>query len=189
MRKQKTIVLYNEYGLRRCTKCLQYKELYDFHKFAKSTDGLKSMCKTCVKSYDKEENLTKLALPPKVVGEMIHCRWCKEYLFESSFGKGKTYCKSCSSKIGHTNNIKRFGLTPEQYIDISNAQDNVCKICGSEDGSGKRLSVDHDHSCCFGPSSCGKCIRGLLCSRCNKTLGMVNDDASMLNKMVAYLSS
>ena len=118
-------------------------------------------------------------------GIKIQCRWCKEYLESNSFGKNTTYCKECSLKVGHRNNIRRFNLTPEQYIDLSNAQNNVCKICNNSEN--KRLSIDHDHSCCNGQFSCGKCIRGLICSRCNRTLGMVNDDKELLQKMIRYL--
>ena len=148
-----------------------------------------SWCMSCQVAYDKRKNSPKRVFPEKVVDGMIHCRWCKKYLAESEFGKGKTYCKSCSSNIGHTSNLKRFGLTPEQYIDIANAQNNLCKICGSEEKAGRRLSVDHDHSCCHGQNSCGKCIRGLLCTRCNKTLGMTKDNKELLSKMIDYLST
>jgi len=32
------------------------------------------------------------------------------------------------------------------------------------------LNVDHDHSCCGATHGCKKCIRGLLCSHCNRFL-------------------
>ena len=172
--------------MKQCTKCWETKSFSDFHKKSATPDGYAYHCKQCVREYDAKEYDDKRVYERKIIDGKIHCRWCKLYLDENQFGKTKTYCKSCANTIGHTSNIKRYGISPEQYIDMSNAQNNVCKICGSADS--KRLSVDHDHSCCPNSSSCGKCIRGLLCHRCNKTLGMVNDDVTVLQKMIQYLS-
>jgi hypothetical protein len=171
--------------MKTCTKCQTLKNFSEFHKYYKSADGYKPHCKSCVREYDLSEHDAKRVFDRKVQGIKMQCRWCKEYLESNSFGKNTTYCKECSLKVGHRNNIRRFNLTPEQYIDLSNAQNNVCKICNNSEN--KRLSIDHDHSCCNGQFSCGKCIRGLICSRCNRTLGMVNDDKELLQKMIRYL--
>jgi hypothetical protein len=81
--------------------------------------------------------------------------------------------------------MKKLGITVERYIQLEKEQDYKCKICGEKDN--KRLSVDHDHSCCNSFPACGDCIRGLLCSRCNRTLGMVDDSEDLLAKMIEYL--
>lgn len=173
--------------MKTCTKCNTNKPYSEFHKFYKSPDGYKPHCKSCVREYDMKEHDPKRVFDRKMQGTQMQCRWCKQYLEQNSFGKNKTYCKECSNKIGHTNNLKRFGLTPDQYIDMSNNQNNVCKVCGNEEKQNKRLAVDHDHNCCDGAFSCGKCIRGLLCSRCNKALGMINDDIDLLENFINYL--
>jgi hypothetical protein len=49
--------------------------------------------------------------------------------------------------------------------------------------------VDHDHACCPGTRSCGKCIRGMLCNRCNTGLGMFLDDPNRLRHAASYLES
>lgn len=68
-------------------------------------------------------------------------------------------------------------------------QDGRCANLGCRiDNPGKRgWMVDHDHSCCAGNRSCGKCVRGLLCTRCNVMLGMSRDSVSALLGGASYL--
>lgn len=70
-------------------------------------------------------------------------------------------------------NLARYGLTIEQFRDIMTRQAAMCAICGRPQNTSEnlRLAIDHDHNCCPPRQSCGKCIRGLLCSRCNSALG------------------
>lgn len=61
------------------------------------------------------------------------------------------------------------------------AQGGRCAICsgvGTQRG-GRPLGVDHDHTTLN--------VRGLLCSNCNTTLGLMGDDAERLNLAAAYL--
>lgn len=69
----------------------------------------------------------------------------------------------------------RYGLTEQEYDELSTSQGGVCAICGNPCPSGRRLAVDHDHGCCPGRISCGKCLRGLLCTPCNQHLGILED--------------
>jgi len=186
MRKQYTRVQYKN-NKKQCTNCGVYKNTSNFHKYSKAQDKLKPWCKSCVREYDQIEDDPKRAMPRKKQGALIHCRRCERYLDKSHFWSRNTYCKECTPIIGHIQNLKKYGLTRDQYVDLEKSQNNVCKICGESETKRKRLSVDHDHSCCSGISSCGKCIRGLLCSRCNMVLGQVNDDKNLLEKMIKYL--
>lgn len=84
-----------------------------------------------------------------------------------------------------------YNITLDDYERIAAAQGNVCIVCKKpqEQGRVKRLHVDHDHKHCPGRKSCGKCIRGLTCRRCNLVLGEVKDDIKLLKAMINYLRS
>lgn len=81
--------------------------------------------------------------------------------------------------------IKRYGITLDVYDQMVEDRGGRCDICGSVPE--KRLHVDHDHTCCPGRRSCGKCIRGLLCSKCNLALGGFNDSLDLLISAVNYI--
>ena len=77
---------------------------------------------------------------------------------------------------------KRYGLTPEQFLALLKTQDRKCAICGSSNPQSKQhgtFIVDHSHET-------GK-IRGLLCSPCNRALGLMKDRADVLEKAAQYV--
>lgn len=87
-------------------------------------------------------------------------------------------------------NLWKFGLTSETFDELLAAQGGRCAVCGTDDPKGNRVStwtVDHDHTCCPGKRSCGRCVRGLLCNRCNRAVGLLGDDPAALAAAAAYL--
>lgn len=81
-----------------------------------------------------------------------------------------------------------YGLTLEEYRKLYEAQGRRCAICRRATGATKRLAVDHDHSCCPGPTSCGGCVRGLLCGPCNGMLAHARDDGDLFRRAIRYLA-
>ena len=75
--------------------------------------------------------------------------------------------------------VRNFGLKVEQYEKMFKDQNGACAICEKQDTNGKRLAVDHDHKT-------GK-IRGLLCDRCNRGIGLMQESISSLHNAVRYL--
>lgn len=78
--------------------------------------------------------------------------------------------------------LKRYGLTPEQYEEMLEAQGGVCTICGGAPGPvgpASVLVVDHDHET--------NLVRGLLCANCNSGLGYMQDNPAILERAAEYL--
>jgi len=73
-----------------------------------------------------------------------------------------------------------YGITPEQYDEMFDAQKGVCAICEAPPNK-KRLNIDHDHKT-------GK-VRGLLCAPCNRWIGRMGDDPERILQAVAYLEA
>jgi hypothetical protein len=177
--------------MKTCPKCGVSKPFDNFYINRSARSGYNSYCKECDKKRLKErhQKTYNSIFPKKIVDNKVHCRRCDQYLDKEHFGFNKTYCKECMIALGHIGNLKKYGLSRDDYVVMEFEQNGVCKICGNEEKHNKRLSVDHDHSCCEGQVSCGKCIRGLLCNQCNKTLGLVKDDVQRLQAMIDYLTT
>lgn len=77
----------------------------------------------------------------------------------------------------------KYGLTAEAYDGLVERQGGRCAICRGEGP----FHVDHDHACCSGHRTCGRCIRGLLCAHCNRMLGSAKDQPAVLLAAAEYL--
>jgi hypothetical protein len=88
--------------------------------------------------------------------------------------------------------LQKFNITVEQYDALFQAQGGLCAICRQPETARHRgrgrviaLAVDHNHNCCPERGySCGKCIRGLLCDRCN--FGRWPEDPAILRAAADY---
>ena len=86
----------------------------------------------------------------------------------------------------------QYGISLDQLKKRLAKQDHKCSICQRKlkiSGVGKHenFAVDHDHACCSGARSCGRCIRALLCTNCNWGLGQFGDNPRRLRKAARYL--
>lgn len=88
------------------------------------------------------------------------------------------------AEIKRRGSIYRYGVDIEELLA---GQGGLCALCGTDDALGKGWMVDHDHKCCPGTKTCGKCTRGVLCAPCNLGLGQFGDDANRLMSAAAYL--
>lgn len=115
---------------------------------------------------------------------------------DDQFDEGRNQCKKCRNKYARESglnwkrNLKsRYNISEQEYYQLLEDQNGVCAICGRENYDGRRLDVDHDHSCCSGEKSCGMCVRGLLCGKCNKAIGALSDSIELLKSAITYLET
>lgn len=87
----------------------------------------------------------------------------------------KGYCAD------HYRIYNTFKLKPEDYEKVNEQQGGVCAICKNKCLTGYRLSVDHDHKT--------NLFRGLLCGKCNKGIGMFDDNVKLLESAISYLKT
>lgn len=85
--------------------------------------------------------------------------------------------------------VKHYNITIEQYDLLLEKQNGVCAICFQECKSGRELAVDHDHSCCAGKTSCGDCVRGLLCTKCNTAIGLLDYSVNRMQSAITYVTN
>jgi Recombination endonuclease VII len=103
---------------------------------------------------ERQRQRTAAARPTRVVAPEVKARWNKAHRFV------------------------RLGMTEEQFDAMLKAQDYACGMCFEPFEEDERIFADHDHACCpTDPTghtrSCGRCLRGLLCFRCNTALGYI----------------
>jgi hypothetical protein len=126
-----------------------------------------------------------------------HCTSCGVFKLANDFSLEKdsrsvggismrSQCRPCREHIKWKSFIIRtYGITAEDYYNMLANQDNKCALCGSEEVNNSRITsgklfIDHCHDT-------GK-VRGLLCSKCNHAIGLLNDDIDLLRKAITYLN-
>lgn len=123
--------------------------------------------------------------------EGIRCKHCKEtkpattdFFYKEPMGRlglKASACIKCHSALSKPRKRPyqlrtKYGLTEEDYNRMYKEQDGCCFLCLT---SVARLCVDHDHETGL--------VRKLLCPRCNRVLGHVEEDSELLRRMATYV--
>lgn len=153
-----------------CTKCKIERPILSFYAHRGTKDGRATYCAECQRASSREWNAANAERARE-----------RNALYRSD---PKNRAKSARNMRSMW--LRLYGLTETQYLDMLAAQGGVCAICyqserfiDSRTGEPRRLAVDHDHET-------GK-VRGLLCGRCNRTLGHMNEDVDSLIRAAEYL--
>lgn len=133
---------------------------------------------------------------------MKTCKTCGLAKPESEFYRQRagylfTECKTCHTVrtqrnrqaaperwklYGRRSAFRRlYGIEYEAYQEACAAQDGVCSVCSEPNPGGRALSVDHCHQ--------RDVIRGILCDRCNRGIGLFRDRPDLLRAAADYLDA
>jgi hypothetical protein len=94
--------------------------------------------------------------------------------------------KRLNSELGYDpRRFKRHHITKQEYDTLLSKYDGKCWICFDSEA----INIDHDHSCCSGSYSCGKCVRGILCNGCNTAIGLMKDQEHIISSALNYVKS
>jgi hypothetical protein len=151
---------------RQCPRCKKNKGIKSYYKKLK---GVSYYCKKCTKELRREFNATR-------EGQIKNAEATRKYKKEHPNFAREHHL------------LHNYKINIEQFDAMFATQGNKCLACGSKE-SGGRWQVDHDHNCCPTHETCGKCIRGILCSKCNRTLGNAGDDKNLLVSLIMYLEN
>ena len=167
-----------------CTDCKIAKPSNEFSKNNQTKDGIARQCKDCSKNRMK----VYINLPKEIPSPIKKCEDCELNKTPEEFSKhlsGKDglrdTCKICNRK----NKLKKkYGIDSKDYDAMLRKQDGLCAICKKPETSVRSgkfllLAVDHCHKT-------GR-VRGLLCSACNRGLGLFYDNPFSLDTAAKYL--
>ena len=160
------------------------------HPFFPRTENHQNRCSRCRGKFASDLSQTREKSRTAPPGKRW-CRGCEKYRAARFFPSTAARCKPClKAHLTEQRAKKVYSMEPGMYNKLWEYQGGKCAICQRATGATKSLSVDHDHACCPGRESCGKCVRGLICSGCNyKVLGHLRDDVDALVRAIVYLKN
>lgn len=140
-------------------------------------------CRACGETKPHSEfSLSRATAPNRNAVYRSNCKACQATAARGWYARNPERAKANKRRF----NLERsYGLTVDQYDEMLQGQGGGCAICGmtnlhvSVTRKQFQLNVDHCHDS-------GR-VRGILCSRCNRALGLFGDDPAVLHQAIAYL--
>lgn len=175
-----------------CSRCERTKYVEDFDINKDGKYGVGSVCRAC-RGEQRRENNDKIKVQRaqfrEANREALKAQQRAQYADnrEEICARVRKYNSEHREQKAAYDRKKRYGLDGEQWLALFDAQGNACAICCVAEPGGKGWATDHDHDCCPGSSCCGKCVRQILCSKCNMALGLMRDDPAVLMSAIEYL--
>ena len=153
---------FREQMMKWCRGCRIKKDDREFCVNADNADRLASWCRRC-------SNAAKRAKYSK--NPEKHRVQQRAYVAKN---------KKAVATLNRAATLREYKMTAKQYAVMLEMQKGLCKMCELPHFGDRPFVVDHCHKT-------GK-IRGLIHTRCNTGIGMLNDDPLMMLKAYFYLA-
>jgi hypothetical protein len=154
--------------MKTCRECETEKPITEFYEIPNGRDGHRNECKECTKARNRRAYRADPA-----------AKHARTRAWEAANPERRDY------HFRRSHLQRTYNMSPEGYAAKLAEQGGVCAVCQEPPGK-QHLAVDHDHACCPGVRSCGRCVRGLLCNTCNSGRGRV-DDPVWLRRRADYV--
>lgn len=158
--------------------------------YSRYKENAERTCVICDKTYIRKKKTQKYCSPEcRRIGEYLKkhrhneddvitekkCSICNQWKSIEEYGKDSRsksrYIAKCKSCVYIVHIKMKYGLSEEDY----NKLPKQCEICGDN----VKLCVDHCHST--------DNVRGILCDRCNVSLGGFKNSIEILRNAIRYL--
>lgn len=102
---------------------------------------------------------------------------------------GTNNCVACDERVREERRtktkeiriLKLYGITLSEREEMAKAQGNSCKICRISFEDAAAMHIDHCHTS-------GR-VRGLLCSKCNQAIGLLQEDPEIIREAARYIEA
>ena len=156
--------------------------------------GATREAKTCKKcgGLKSRSDFTIRKVGPRKGHLAAYCKPCASLRSAQFYQQNRQKYPDYYRRVEWPAKLKRlYGITVDDYNAMLSRQGGGCALCGSKSplpgnrkyktNSRTVFDVDHCHKT-------GK-VRGLLCTRCNRLVGLANDDAQTARRLADYLSA
>lgn len=168
-----------------CATCGEQKPFDEFYSHYGTKDKLTKSCIVCER--EKSRNSYAKNRERVLAQKKLYREQGGEEFLEKKRILQREWVKNNPDKVLNSRLKAAYGISLDQYNHMIEIQDGVCAICKGLNQNGRALSVDHDHNCCSGKKSCGRCVRKLLCMNCNSMIGYAKENIDTLPSAIEYI--
>lgn len=159
--------------MKRCKVCGILKPLDEYYRSAGMKDGHRHDCKACNLAAKKARYDSASAVARVKQWRVDNPE--RSAAYQSEY-RNRPERKRAMRDLYYR---RTFGMTADDVDAMIEAQGGCCAICERQPERLGAWHVDHDHKT-------GR-IRGVLCSRCNHAIGLLQEDRVLIERAAAYL--